>query len=59
MDFKHFYHTKPEKDKLVDAILEAEYFPGRFSILFNHDWYRQSNLDNWVVRGLFLLNRML
>lgn len=58
-DFKSFYHTKPEKDKLVDAILKAEKFPGRFTILFNQDWYRQSGLDNWVVRGLFLLNRML
>lgn len=59
LDFKHFYHTKPEKDRLVDAILDAEHFPGRFTIWFNHDWYRQSNFDNWVVRGLFLLNRML
>lgn len=58
-DFKHFYHTKPEKDKLVDAILAAEKFPGRIKILFNRSWYRQSALDNWVVRGLFLLNRML
>lgn len=59
LDFKRFYHTQPEKDKLVNAILEAEHFPGRFTILFNKNWYRQSNLDNWVVRGLFLINRML
>lgn len=59
LDFKHFYHTKPEKDALVDAILRAEKFPGRFTILFDRRWYRQSSLDNWVVRGLFLLNRML
>ena len=58
-DFKHFYHTEPEKDALVDAILKAEKFPGRFTILFHKGWYRQSSLDNWVVRGLFLLNRML
>ncbi len=58
-DFKHFYHTIPEKDKLVDDILKAEKFPDRFTILFNKNWYRQSSLDNWVVRGLFLLNRML
>lgn len=58
-DFKRFYHTEPEKDKLVDAILKAEKFPGRFTILFYRGWYRQSRLDNWVVRGLFLLNRML
>ena len=59
LDFKHFYHTEPDKDKLVDAILRAEKFPDRFTILFDHRWYRQSALDNWVVRGLFLLNRML
>ncbi len=59
MDFKRFYHTIPEKDKLVDQILKAEKFPGRIAILFNRGWYRQSGFDNWVVRGLFLLNRML
>ncbi len=58
-DFKHFYHNIPEKDKLVEDILRAEKFPGRFTILFNRGWYRQSGLDNWVVRGLFLLNCML
>lgn len=58
-DFKRFYHTEPDKDKLVDAILNAEKFLGRISILFDRRWYRQSWLDNWVVRGLFLFNRML
>lgn len=58
-DFKHFYHNQPEYDKLVDSILNAEHFPNRFWILFNRNWYRQSTLDNWVVRGLFLMNRML
>lgn len=58
-DFKRFYHTEPGKDELVDAILKAEKFPGRFTILFDGRWYRQSSLDNWVVRGLFLFNRML
>lgn len=58
-DFKHFYRGEREKDQLVDDILNAEHFPGRFTILFHREWYRQSNLDNWVVRGLFLLNRML
>ena len=58
-DFRHFYHTDPEKDKLVDDILAAEKFPGRITILFRHGWYRQAVLDNWVVRGLFLANRML
>lgn len=58
-DFKGFYHTDSDKDSLVDAILNAEKFPGRLSILFDRRWYRQSRLDNWVVRGLFLFNRML
>lgn len=58
-DFKRFYHTEIEKDELVDAILGAETFPGRLLILFDRRWYRQSGLDNWVVRGLFLFNRML
>jgi len=53
------YHTDPEKDALVEEILRAEKFPGRFTILFHKKWYRQSRLDNWVVRGLFLFNRML
>ena len=59
LDFKRFYHGVPEKDSLVDAILEAEKFPERLKILFDRRWYRQSGLDNWVVRGLFLFNRML
>ncbi len=59
LDFKRFYHGVPEKDSLVDAILGAEKFPERFKILFDRGWYRQSGLDNWVVRGLFLFNRML
>lgn len=58
-DFKHFYHTDREKDELVESILKAEKFPGRFTILLHRKWYRQSSLDNWVVRGLFLFNRML
>ncbi len=58
-DFKRFYHTEPQKDALVDAILKAEKFPDRLTILFDKRWYRQSAFDNWVVRGLFLLNRML
>ena len=59
LDFKRFYHGVPEKDSLVDAILEAEKFPERLKILFDRRWYRQSGLDNWVVRGLFLFNRRL
>lgn len=58
-DFRRFYHTELDKDGLVDAILNAETFPGRFLILFDRRWYRQSRLDNWVVRGLFLFNCML
>ncbi len=58
-DFKHFYHSAAEKDALVDAILKAEKFPNRFTILFDKRWYRQSGLDNWVVRVLFLIGRML
>lgn len=58
-DFRHYYHTIPEKDALVDALLNAERFPGRLTILFDRRWYRQSRLDNWVVRALFLLNPML
>lgn len=59
MDFKHFYHSIPEKDKLVDAILDSEKISGRLEILFNRGWYRQNWLDNWIVRGLFLVNHML
>jgi len=58
-DFKRFYHTQPKKDALVDAILASEKFPGRLKIIFNRDWYRQSTLDNWIVRGLFLIKQML
>lgn len=59
LDFKRFYHGVEEKDRLVDSILAAERFPERVKILFDKRWYRQSALDNWVVRGLFLVNRML
>lgn len=59
LDFKRFYRTQPEKDALVDAILDSEKFPGRLKIIFNPDWYRQSELDNWIVRGLFLIKQML
>ena len=58
-DFKRFYHTQPKKDALVDAILASEKFPGRIAIIFNRGWYRQSKLDNWIVRGLFLIKQML
>lgn len=59
LDFKHFYHSNPKKDALVDAILASEKFPGRLKILFDRRWYRQSEFDNWIVRGLFLTNGML
>lgn len=59
LDFQRFYHTNPKKDKLVQDILDAETFPGRLKIIFNREWYRQSQFDNWVVRGLFLVNKML
>ncbi len=59
LDFRHYYHSDPKKDALVDAILGAETFPGRLTILFDRRWYRQGGLDNWAVRALFLLNHML
>lgn len=59
LDFKHFYHSVPEKDKLVNAILDSEKFPGCIKIVFNREWYRQCELDKWIVRGLFLVKQML
>ncbi|MBO5372906.1 MAG: glycosyltransferase family 2 protein [Lachnospiraceae bacterium] len=59
LDFKRFYRSQPEKDELVDAILASESLSGRMKILFNRKWYRQSELDNWIVRGLFLIKQML
>lgn len=59
-DFKSaFYGQDKEKDKLVDAILNAGTFTGRFRILFGKGWYRQSKWEEWVVRGLFVFGHML
>ncbi|MFV0465938.1 MAG: glycosyltransferase family 2 protein [Lachnospiraceae bacterium] len=60
-DFKSFYQGMGDsrKDTLIDSILRAESISGRISIQFNTDWYRQTTLDNLVVRVLFLVNRML
>lgn len=60
-DFYHYYKGlgAPEKDALIEALLKADSVSGRFAIQFNSGWYRQTALDNLVVRGLFFMNRML
>lgn len=59
MDFADLYQGHSEKDALIQRILAAQYFPGRVKILWNREIYRQSVLDEIVMRILFLINRML
>lgn len=58
-EFARLYQGDSEKDRLVRQILAAEKFPGRLTILANRGIYRQSALDEIIMRILFLINRML
>lgn len=59
MDFAELYQGDSRKDALVQRILAAQYFPGRVKILWEREIFRQSVLDEIVMRILFLINRML
>lgn len=58
-EFARLYQGDSKKDRLVRQILAAEHFPGRLQIICNRKMYRQSALDEVIMRILFLINRML
>lgn len=58
-EFYHCNHGKEERDKLLLQVLETQHFGGKIKMIFNSRIYRQKKLDNFVVRGLFLINAML
>ncbi len=58
-DFANIYQENEKKDALVGQVLAAGHFPGRVKILWNRQIYRQSVLDEIIMRILFLVNRML
>lgn len=58
-DFARLYQGNDKKDALVQEVLAAKRFPGRIKILWNRRIYRQSRLDEIVMRILFLSGRML
>ncbi len=58
-DFAKLYQGDEKKDALVRKILAARHFPGRITILANREMYRQSRLDEIVMRILFLINQMI
>lgn len=58
-DFARLYQGNGKKDALVQEVLAAKRFPGRIKILWNRRIYRQSRLDEIIMRILFLSGRML
>ncbi len=58
-DFAILFQGDMEKDLLVQSVLRAEHFPGIIKILWNRSIYRQSLLDEIIMRMLFLFHRML
>lgn len=58
-DFARLYHGDQKKDMLVQKVLAARHFPGRIKILWNREIYRQSRLDEIIMRILFLVGKML
>lgn len=59
MEFHKIYYGNRKKDELICAVLNAEKFSGRISVIFNSKIYRQKKMDNFIVKGLFLTNNML
>ena len=59
-NFAKEYHGNKEKDELVQLLLASKTsFAARIRLIFNKKIYRQKRLDNIVVKGLYLINRML
>ncbi len=58
-DFSKLYHGDREKDALVAKVLAAETIPGRIKVVWNRKIYRQSVLDELIMRILFLIGKML
>jgi len=59
-DFQKEYRCNPEKDKYVDMMLNSRTsVADRFKLAGSKYIYRQRKLDNMVVNGLFIINKML
>ncbi|MCR5272299.1 MAG: glycosyltransferase family 2 protein [Lachnospiraceae bacterium] len=59
-DFKRLYRDNKEKDALVDLLLDSRKNMGsRLKLVATNKIYRQRGLDNFVVKCLYLINRML
>jgi len=59
-DFAKEYHGDSKKDEMVDLLLASKTsIPARFKLVFHKEIHRQKPLDNLVVKGLYLFNRML
>ena len=59
-NFAKEYHGNKEKDELVQLLLASKTsFAARIRLILNKKIYRQKRLDNIVVKGLYLINRML
>lgn len=58
-EFQEMYHGKKEKDDLVKLLLESESWRKKLGAVASKRYYRQTRLDQWIVRGLLLCNRML
>ena len=57
---KSGYWSTAKKDELVQLLLASKTsFAARIRLIFNKKIYRQKRLDNIVVKGLYLINRML
>ena len=59
MEFQRLYRQQDEKDKLVDLLLDSGHLKGRLKAVFCRKYYRQSLLDQFIVKGLLLINCML
>lgn len=58
-EFAQLFSENPEKDNLVKDILNTTKISGRFRMIFSKKYYRQSFVDECIVRGLILCNRLL
>ena len=59
-DDRFTFSATYEKGELVQLLLASKTsFAARIRLIFNKKIYRQKRLDNIVVKGLYLINRML
>ena len=59
-DFKDRFRGEKEKDEIVDLLLNSyTKVKPRFKLIFHSPIYRQKKFDNFVMRALILINKML